>query len=161
MRLCIRGGPEEGLKALRAPSERQFSQLPGMSVLRPLDKLPGLNTATILVGVSSPDSRAHLSSWAAPQQPGLLRLSEILAWLLRRECGGRESPSLNQSELAALWEVSTNKCAAGSSEFLIGGAAGPRAQGKCRRSKMCFSPCIPVRPAVETRLSQGGCGVGR
>ena len=79
-RLRIRGGLEEGLKALRAPSERQFSQLPGMSVLRPLDKLPGLNTATILVGVSSPDYRAHLSSWAAPQQPDLLRLSEILAW---------------------------------------------------------------------------------
>lgn len=47
--------------------------LTGMSVLRPLDKQPGLNTATILVGVSCSASPARLSSFAAPPLPTPLR----------------------------------------------------------------------------------------
>ena len=76
----MRGDVPEGcLNARRAPCDPQFRQPPGMSALRPLDKLPGLNTATILVGVNRPDSRARLCSWAALQRPGPLWLSQILA----------------------------------------------------------------------------------
>ena len=109
-------------------------------MLRPLDRLPGLNTATILVGISSPDSRARLSSWAALQRPGPLRRSEILARAAPAGVWWAGEPLLNQSELAALL------------------TAGARAQGGCRWSKtqLWFSPCIRVRPPVETRLSQGG-----
>ena len=78
-RLRTRAGPEGCLNARRAPCDPQFRQPPGMSALRPLDKLPGLNTATILVGVNRPDSRARLCSWAALQRPGPLWLSQILA----------------------------------------------------------------------------------
>lgn len=112
-RLRTRAGPEGCLKARRAPCDPQFRQSPGMSALRPLDKLPGLNTATILVGVSSPDSRARLSSWAALSGQALCGSLRFWPGLLRRECGGRESLSLKQSEFAALltpWDVSTNKC---------------------------------------------------
>ncbi|CAK7297780.1 hypothetical protein VULLAG_LOCUS6380 [Vulpes lagopus] len=69
-----------------------------MSVLRPLDKQPGLNTATILVGVSRSASPACLSLSAAP--PLLAPLGSLRFWraLFGPGRGGRESHTLNQSE---------------------------------------------------------------
>ncbi|XP_077025134.1 centromere protein M [Tamandua tetradactyla] len=46
---CPRGGPQGGLKVARSAQQPSVGPATEMSVLRPLDKLPGLNTATILL----------------------------------------------------------------------------------------------------------------
>lgn len=93
----LKGGPQRFETSARAARVAVLLET-GMSVLRPLDKQPGLNTATILVGISCSASPARLSSLAAPPLPAPLRSLRFWSGLFRLGCGGRESHTLNQSE---------------------------------------------------------------
>lgn len=57
---------------------------PGMSVLRPQDQLPDLNTATVLVGISSPASPPAFPPWLC-----LSRLVPCTLWGAGALCSGR------------------------------------------------------------------------
>lgn len=142
------GGTPGGLKARRA--ELGGSAAAEMSVLRPMDKLPDLNRATILVGTEGALGRL-------PASPGPCASSGHSApvW------DGR-AHTLDQSErrLAKLNGASTNRHAAGSTSCLSGRFSSnlgfPRSVGEAERFLGVSLPRFPFEPPLAGCIPSWG-----